>query len=212
VFTEKSIEDCLNEIEFDPNNVINIKHFDDYIESTKLLGDPEFMSPIVLSGIMHDHYNEVHEQILKGECFEVKYKPRLTLNFFIDDIYFLLDKAYMFLKNPQYRTDHRGFSFFSELFTNIIEWGNNSKNDKFEFHVRTSPKGSLIVINQENEWDYKKVVKIFQEGGSITSREGSGGCGMWCMNRNPYEVGYTDNGKKTYVIITKDTFDKSSKS
>ncbi len=56
---------------------------------------------------------------------------------------------------------------------------------------------------QKNEWDYQNIVNTFKKGETITNRKGDGGCGMTVIRDSPYEVGYTDNGRTTYILITK---------
>ena len=198
VFTEKSLEECLEEIGFDKNNLVKRRLSDHERKHRRLFigEDPgEYESPHVIDIVSPPHRKEIRERILKGECLEINYSINASLDYYITDMEDVNKIAFTFLENPPKRL----VSFFSEVFTNCIEWGNDNEG-KLDIHIWATNKGSLTAITQKNEWDYKKYISDFKN--EIAKPKG-GGAGMWVINKSPYEVGYTNNGRTTYILITK---------
>ncbi|MCD6547393.1 MAG: hypothetical protein J7K22_02460 [Nanoarchaeota archaeon] len=199
VFTDKSLEECLDEIEFDRGKLIKIKRSKYEKKHLKMFtgeepGEYIDINPITV--LSPRYYKEIHRRILNGECLEVNYHQILSLDGYFKGIRDVAFISLMFLDNPPRRERDIDVYFFSEVFSNSIEWG----GEDLEFNIWVSNKGSVIAIKQENEWDYKKYIENFKKG--IAKPKG-GGAGMTVIAKAPYEVGYTDNGRTTYVLIKK---------
>ena len=200
VFTEKSLEECLEGIGFDKNKLIKRKLSDYERKHIKLFTgeDPGEYEPFyVIDIVSPPHRKEIHERILKGESLEISYSIKVALDSYISDLENVDRIAFIFLENPPKRPD---VFFFSEVFTNCIEWGNDNEGE-LDIHIWVTNKGSLTTLMQKNEWDYKRYISDFKKG---IAKPRGGGAGIWVIDRRPYEVGYTNNGRTTYILITKE--------
>jgi hypothetical protein len=197
VFTEKALEDCLEEIEFDSNKLIKIRINEYEREHLKLFTgkDPgEYLQLNEITVLSPNYHKLIHERILEGKCLEITYTINPSLDSYIRDAKDVARIGMMFLEKLPKRLD---ISFFSEVFSNCIEWGGN---DELDIHIRVTNKGSVTSITQKEEWDYKRYLEDFKKG--IAKPKG-GGAGMTVIEKSPYEVGYTNNGRTTYILITK---------
>ncbi len=199
VFTEKSLEECLEEIGFDKDNLVKRRLSDRERELWKISTGEypgEYRLPHLIDVTSPPIRGDIHKQILDGGSLEINYSVNVTLDSYISELKDVDKIAFIFLKKLPKRPD---IFFFSEVFTNCIEWGNDNEG-KLDIHIWATNKGSLTAITQKNEWDYKKYISDFKN--EIAKPKG-GGAGMWVIDKSPYEVGYTNNGRTTYILITK---------
>ncbi|MCD6575615.1 MAG: hypothetical protein J7K73_00455 [Nanoarchaeota archaeon] len=207
VFADKSLEECLEEIEFDAEKLIKIELSEYQRKHIKLFTgeDPgEYIPPSKIYTLSPLYRKVIHKRILEGECLEIQYSSKVSLDSYVSEVKDVARIGMMFLEELP-RDRDIDISFFSEVFTNSIEWGNDNEGE-LNFNIWVTKKGSIISITQKKEWNYQKYIEDFKKG---TAKPRGGGAGMTVIDRVPYEVGYTNNGRTTYVLITKEMITKS---
>jgi len=93
----------------------------------------------------------------------------------------------------------------SELISNALEWGGGIKEVDYYF----APKGAIVDIIQDKEWNYKEVLAKLEKGLYPSSRKETedttmhgGGCGLSSSKCDKYEVSYNTN--HTHILFLKE--------